>query len=61
MFNYFTYLFLEAKDALESIEFAEAVLFFISFKTAEVRKISHKLLPIKSSNNRVPWQKNKVV
>ena len=50
----FMYLFLEAKDALESIDFAEAVWFFISFKTVEVRKISHKLLPIKSSNIRVP-------
>jgi hypothetical protein len=48
------YLFLESKDALESIDFAEAVLFFIVFKTFEVKKISHKLLAIKSSNNRVP-------
>ena len=50
------YLFLSSKDLLDNAIFADSVLFFISFKTDELRNIPSTLLLISSNTPRDQWQ-----
>ena len=52
------YRFLSAKDFLDNISVTDAVLFFISNITADVKNTSKMLEEIKASKTKYPWQKN---
>ena len=53
------YRFLSAKDFLDNISVTDAVLFFISNITADVKNISKMLEAINASKTKYPWHKNR--